>query len=106
VAPREPAEVVARVRVETGAEQSSAASDEEASTAVALAARANRGWIHVVVQPWGNVWIDGVWMGRAPVKARVSKGRHVVEVGRELPSKKRVVKVEAGARRDLEISLD
>lgn len=105
VAPREPAEVIARVPVETGAEQSSAASDEEASTAAALAARANRGWIHVVVQPWGNVWIDGVWMGRAPVKARVSKGRHVVEVGRELPSKKRVVKVEAGARKDLEISL-
>jgi hypothetical protein len=58
-----------------------------------------------VVQPWGNVWIDGVWMGRAPVKARVSKGRHIVEVGRELPSKKRVVRVEAGGRRDLELSL-
>ncbi len=65
----------------------------------------SRGWIHVVVQPWGNVWIDSVWMGRAPVKARVTKGRHVVEVGRELPSEKRVVRVEAGARKTLEINL-
>jgi hypothetical protein len=82
-----------------------AAEAKEAPDTAAPAVRANRGWIHVVVQPWGNVWIDGVWMGRAPVKARVSKGRHIVEVGRELPSKKRVVQVEAGARKDLEISL-
>ena len=82
-----------------------AAEAKEAPDTAAPAVRANRGWIHVVVQPWGNVWIDGVWMGRAPVKARVSKGRHVVEVGREFPSKKRVVKVEAGGREDLEISL-
>lgn len=69
------------------------------------ATQASRGWIHVVVQPWGNVWIDGTWMGRAPVKARVTKGRHVVEVGRDLPSTKRVVKVEAGSRKQLEITL-
>jgi eukaryotic-like serine/threonine-protein kinase len=68
-------------------------------------ARVNRGWLHVVVQPWGNVWIDGIWMGRAPVKARVLKGRHVVKVGRELPSQTRVVRVEAGSRREIEISL-
>ncbi len=58
-----------------------------------------------MVQPWGNVWIDGVWMGRAPVKARLSKGRHVVEVGRELPTQTRAVRVEAGARKEVEISL-
>jgi hypothetical protein len=66
---------------------------------------AGKGWLHVVVQPWGNVWIDDVWMGRAPVKARLSKGRHVVEVGRELPTQKRAVRVEAGARKEVEISL-
>jgi len=66
---------------------------------------AAKGWLHVVVQPWGNVWIDDVWMGRAPVKARLSKGRHVVEAGRELPSETRVVRVEAGARKEVEISL-
>ncbi|MGB8331707.1 MAG: hypothetical protein WCE62_16385, partial [Polyangiales bacterium] len=64
-----------------------------------------RGWLHVVVQPWGNVWIDDVWMGRAPVKARLSKGRHVVKVGRELPSKTRIVKVAAGSWQEIEISL-
>ncbi|NNE19891.1 MAG: protein kinase [Myxococcales bacterium] len=68
-------------------------------------ARARKGWVHVIVQPWGNVWIDGAFMGRAPVKARLSKGRHVVKVGRELPSQTRVVRVEAGARKELEIKL-
>ncbi len=67
--------------------------------------RSKKGWLHVVVQPWGNVWIDGVWMGRAPVEARVSKGRHVVKVGRELPTQTRVVRVEAGARKEVELSL-
>ena len=68
-------------------------------------ARAARGWVHVVVQPWGNVWVDGVWMGRAPVSARVDEGRHVVEVGRDLPAKKRAVYVERGARKSVELSL-
>jgi len=68
-------------------------------------ARSGKGWVHVVVQPWGNVWIDGTWMGRAPVKARLSKGRHTIEVGRELPSQTRVVRVEAGTRKEIEISL-
>jgi len=103
-APREPTEVVGGAPKQIEAEEPLGVKGEAADTA-APAAHASRGWIHVVVQPWGNVWIDGVWMGRAPVKARVSKGRHIVEVGRELPSKKRVVKVEAGARRELEISL-
>jgi hypothetical protein len=58
-----------------------------------------------VVQPWGNVWIDDTWMGRAPVKARLTKGRHVIKAGRELPSQTRMVQVEAGARKEIEISL-
>ena len=68
-------------------------------------ARVNKGWLHVVVQPWGNVWIDDVWMGRAPVKARLPKGRHVVKAGRELPSETRIVRVQAGARKEIDISL-
>ncbi|MEM7138334.1 MAG: serine/threonine-protein kinase [Myxococcota bacterium] len=71
----------------------------------APAARSGPGWVQVVVQPWGNVWIDGVWMGRAPVTAKVAEGRHVIEVGRERPSKKRVVRVEAGDRKKLELEL-
>lgn len=68
-------------------------------------ARNGRGWLSVIVQPWGNVWIDGVWMGRAPVKARLPKGRHVVKAGRELPTATRIVRLEAGTRREIEISL-
>ena len=65
----------------------------------------SKGWLYVVVQPWGNVWIDDVWMGRAPVKARLSKGRHVVKAGRELPAETRTVRVQPGARKEIEISL-
>jgi len=65
----------------------------------------NKGWLRVVVHPWGNVWIDDVWMGRAPVKARVTRGRHVVQAGRDLPSKTRIVRVAPGARQEIEISL-
>jgi len=68
-------------------------------------ARVGKGWVHVVVQPWGNVWIDGTWMGRAPVNVRLTKGRHVIEVGRDLPSKKRIVRVEPGTRKEIELSL-
>jgi len=67
--------------------------------------RVAKGWVDVVVQPWGNVWIDGLWMGRAPVKARLSKGRHVIEAGRDLPSKKRIVRVKPGTRQEIELSL-
>jgi hypothetical protein len=59
----------------------------------------------VIVQPWGNVWVDGAFMGRAPVKARLSRGKHVVKVGRELPSLTKVIQVEAGGRQELELKL-
>jgi len=79
----------------------------EPAAAVVPAARARlgKGWLHVIVQPWGNVWIDGVWMGRAPVKARLSEGRHVIKAGRELPSATRIVRLASGARKEVEISL-
>jgi hypothetical protein len=59
----------------------------------------------VVVQPWGNVWIDGKYFGRAPVRARLEKGRHVIAVGQELPTQKRVVRVQPGARKEIELTL-
>jgi serine/threonine-protein kinase len=68
-------------------------------------APASKGWLRVVVQPWGNVWIDDVWMGRAPVKARLTKGRHVVKAGRELPSITRTVRIQPRARKEIEINL-
>jgi serine/threonine protein kinase len=64
-----------------------------------------RGWLRIVVEPWGNVWIDGRYFGRAPVKARLPKGRHVIEAGREIPSQRRVVRVQPGARKEVELKL-
>ena len=58
-----------------------------------------------MVHPWGDVWIDEDYMGRAPVEARLGKGRHVIEVGRDMPSKKQIIRVEPGARKTIEISL-
>ncbi len=65
----------------------------------------SRGWLRIVVEPWGNVWIDGRYFGRAPVKARLPKGRHVIEAGREIPSQRRVVRVQPGARKEVELRL-
>jgi hypothetical protein len=66
---------------------------------------AAKGWVRVVVQPWGDVWIDGNYMGRAPVDARLPKGRHVVEVGREIPSKTQVVRVDPDVPKEVVIDL-
>ncbi|MGB5703354.1 MAG: hypothetical protein WBM48_11115, partial [Polyangiales bacterium] len=65
----------------------------------------SKGLLRVVVQPWGNVWIDGKKSGRAPVKARLTKGRHVIEVGQTRRSQRRVVRVQAGARQEVEFTL-
>ena len=81
------------------------AQDSETEVEPNAPERAAKGWVHIVVQPWGNVWIDGDYMGRAPVKARLTKGKHVVEVGRDLPSQRRVVRVQPGARKEIELTL-
>jgi serine/threonine protein kinase len=98
-----PASVPASVPVRAPAPASVPASPAPSEPAPPV--RVAKGWVHVVVQPWGNVWIDGLWMGRAPVKARLSKGRHVIEAGRDLPAKKRIVRVEPGTRKEVELSL-
>jgi hypothetical protein len=61
--------------------------------------------VRVFVEPWGNVWIDGKYFGRAPVKARLTKGRHVIEVGHELRSARRAVRVQPGTRQEVEFTL-
>jgi hypothetical protein len=59
----------------------------------------------VYVEPWGHVWIDGAFMGRAPVEARLKKGRHVVGAGRERATETRVIKIKPGEREELEFEL-
>lgn len=68
-------------------------------------ARARKGWVKVYVQPWGYVWIDGAYMGRAPVEARVRTGRHVVGAGREHATQTRVVHIGPGDRKEVEVEL-
>jgi hypothetical protein len=67
--------------------------------------RVGRGRLRVIVQPWGNVWVDGDYMGRAPLTVRLREGTHRVSVGRELPSKTRVVRVQPGARKEIVMRL-
>jgi hypothetical protein len=63
------------------------------------------GRIRVVVQPWGRVWVDEKYMGRAPLTLHLSKGRHVIEAGHKLPTQTRDVTVEAGTRKEIEFIL-
>ncbi len=84
---------------DTGAE---AGADTDADTAPAPV---SRGSVRVVVQPWGNVWIDGKFFGRAPVRARLPKGRHVVAAGHEIPTVRRIVWARPGARKEVELTL-
>ncbi|MEM6955893.1 MAG: protein kinase, partial [Myxococcota bacterium] len=53
-------------------EQSAAAMTPDADDAEMRPARRSRGTI--TVAPWGEVWIDGRYMGRAPVNARLTPG--------------------------------
>lgn len=89
----------------SGSSGPKARTDSEAELALPPPAP-SRGWLRIVVEPWGNVWIDGRYFGRAPVKARLPKGRHVIEAGREIPSKRRVVRVQPGARKEVDLRLD
>ncbi|UJR81403.1 Serine/threonine protein kinase [Sandaracinus amylolyticus] len=54
------------------------------------------GMLRVVVAPWGLVWIDGRYMGRAPVDVAVSPGSHRVEAGFERPTVSQTIRVGAG----------
>jgi serine/threonine protein kinase len=92
-------------RAAPAAETATSTASEKATVTPAVRTPAAKGRLVVIVQPWGNVWIDGVWMGRAPVEARLPKGRHVIEAGRELPAETRIVRLGAGVRKEVEIQL-
>jgi hypothetical protein len=93
------ANAVADAGANTGANTGAGAALEAAPV------RVPKGSVRVVVQPWGNVWIDGKFFGRAPVKARLPKGRHVVAAGHEIPTVKRAVWTQPGARKEIELTL-
>lgn len=70
------------------------------------APRTNRGRVRVVVQPWGNVWIDDRFMGRAPFSGPLTKGRHVVAVGQDRPTMSKLIEVSPGKVQQIELNLE
>ncbi|MCA9529578.1 MAG: hypothetical protein KC543_05545, partial [Myxococcales bacterium] len=64
------------------------------------------GTIRISVVPWGKVWLDGRYLGRAPLRRSVSPGRHVIGAGRaSTPTVERIVHVARGRARSIEIEL-
>ncbi|MFO0686948.1 MAG: protein kinase [Sandaracinus sp.] len=68
--------------------------------------RGSEGRIHVVVSPWGNVWIDGRFMGRAPVEASLRAGSHRIQAGFAEPTTSRTIRVRAGGDERVEMSAE
>ncbi len=60
------------------------------------ARRVNTTELRVIAVPFGDVWIDGVAHGHAPITARVTPGSHEVAVGDGRPQQHRTVRVSAG----------
>ncbi len=65
--------------------------------------KGDEGELHIVVQPFGDVWVDGKRLGQAPVKLKVAPGIHEVAVGDGRPKERRNIQVSAGEREHLEI---
>ncbi|MCA9574313.1 MAG: protein kinase [Polyangiales bacterium] len=63
------------------------------------------GTLRVTVIPWGDVWVDGRYMGRAPTEVTLRPGRHVVAVGADRPSTRRSVTIAPGQARRVELEL-
>jgi serine/threonine-protein kinase len=106
-APPAPAPTTTERRATHGARPSSDPPPTSAATASADDGHdgAGRGHLHIVVSPWGNVWIDGIFQGRSPVDATLRAGSHRIEAGTDEPTTRRTVRVRAGTdeRVDLEV---
>jgi len=67
---------------------------------------ARPGTLRVTVVPWGDVWVDGRYMGRAPTEVSLRPGRHTVAAGTEGPTARRIVQIMAGQSRRVEVELE
>ena len=83
----------------------SAVSTDAAHTPDAAEPDRRPGAIHVTVVPWGDVWIDGRYMGRAPTQVTLPPGRHVIAGGAERPTVRRVVRLGPAQTRRVELDL-
>lgn len=70
------------------------------------ASAADRGHVHVVVSPWGQVWIDGRFMGRAPIDTTLRAGSHRIAAGFGEPTVTRTVRVHAGGDERVELDVE
>jgi len=97
-----PAEVAAPVPAPVAAMPDAAVADHDVTDAPSAAkdrakeARHRMGRVRISVAPWGKVWVDGKYMGRAPVNARLPAGPHEVGGGYEQPTAKRTVTLRSG----------
>lgn len=57
------------------------------------------------VTPWGNIWVDHRFLGRAPLTVPVTPGSHVVQAGFDSPLSTRTVRVRAGQRQHVDFDL-
>lgn len=87
-------------RARTPAKRPSIKPTSDAPTATTAERNA---WLNVQIAKEGtwHVWVDSQYGGTAPVNVKVSQGRHVVEVGLDKPSLKRVVRVAPNGTRDV-----
>jgi hypothetical protein len=102
---RERATSTRRTREEVVAEstptpESAAVEAEEERREASAPAR-----LRITVTPWGDVWIDGRPMGRAPIDVPLAPGTHRIGVGAETPSQTRTVRLRAGETQQLDLDL-
>ncbi|MCA9581586.1 MAG: protein kinase [Myxococcales bacterium] len=87
------------------ATRETAASGDGGVPAEEAPAQSRKGTVVIHVEPWGNVWIDGDFMGRAPVRAVLSPGVHVIAAGRDGPTVRRRRRIRPGVNRRLLLTL-
>ena len=61
--------------------------------------------MHVIVSPWGQVWIDGRFMGRAPIDTTLRAGSHRIGAGFTEPTTTRTVRLRAGSEERIELDV-
>lgn len=62
--------------------------------------------VSIIVFPWGNVWIDGEQIGKAPIRdIDLAPGRHVIGAGERRPTQRKTIRVRAGERRKVSFDL-
>jgi hypothetical protein len=57
--------------------------------------------VRVTAVPWGNIWVDGKLVGRAPRSLKLAAGAHSVSVGGDAPAATETITVRAGKRKGL-----